>query len=193
MLSGNPIFELLEVGTLAGLKSGLGVGHAVHLQRPGVVRAEVEEVPKLGVITSGLQDVAIVDVRVGHHRRDHILKTLVVRLELVQSQNVGDGITVLVVVLRRGKPIEKDDIQCDLSFIVNKLEALLDCRDGVKAHCGATIGVHSSVNNRRKEKSREGGRGDDLLGALLEDLVLGDRIQVEAVVFGIVCVHCANH
>ena len=155
--SGDPVVEFFEVCTFAGFKSSLSVGHTHLLKWPGVIRAEIEEVPKLGVLARGLQNVAIVHVWVRHHRNDYILQTHVVRLYFVLSQHVGHSISIFTFVARCFEPVKKKNIHSDLRFIIDKLEALLNCRDAIKTHSGAAISVRCSVDKLREEKAWERG------------------------------------
>ena len=86
--SGDPVVELLEVETFAGFESRLRILSSVLLHWPGVVSAEVEQVPKFGVPAGRFQDVAIVDIWVGQHSRDHILQPFVVVLDLVGAKQI---------------------------------------------------------------------------------------------------------
>ena len=95
VLSGDPVMELFEVSSRTSFKSGLRISHTVLLHRPGVCRTEVEQVPGFRVFTRGLQNVPIVDIWMSLHDSDHILKTLVVVLELVNPKHVLQSIFVI--------------------------------------------------------------------------------------------------
>ena len=151
--SPDPLLELLERFTFAGLKRRLGISTTILLHWPSVIVAEVKEVPKLGVPAGGLKDVTIVDLRMGEHRCNHVFQALVVALGLVHSKHVHDSITIVILVVGVGKSVKKDDIKSDLSFIVtNFCETLLNGCHSVETHCSATVNVDSTLVYLRLEE-----------------------------------------
>ena len=145
------------MGALTCLESRLGIIHTVLLHRPSVVGAEVEEVPEFGVPTTGLQDVSVVDVRIGLHSSDHILQPLEVLLNLVGPDPVVDCVAIFLLLRRSNKAVEQHDVQGNLLLAIDLLKAPFDSCDGVKAHSSTAIDVNATVDDLRNEQSWETG------------------------------------
>ena len=111
----------------------------------------------MSIVTRGLNDIAIVDIRMGEHCGDNILQSLIVRLHLVLTEHVLNRITFLILG-GSSESVKKDDVHCDLRVVINEFKALLNSRHGIEAHCSASIDEHASVDWLRDEKRRKTGR-----------------------------------
>ena len=151
--SPDPLLELLEGFTCAGIKCCLGISTTILLHRPSVIVAEVKEIPEFGVPASRLKDVTIVDLGVSKHRRDHVFQALVVALGLVHSKHVHDSVTIIILVVGVGKSVKKDDIKSDFRLIIaNFVKTSLNGCHSVETHCSAAIDVDSTLVYLRLEE-----------------------------------------
>lgn len=144
--SGDPVMELLEVETFACFESRLRILSSVLLHWPGVVSAEVEQVPKFGIPARRLQNVAIVDIWVGKHGRDHIFQPFVVVLDLMGAKQILQSMLFIIVINHFSESVKQHNIHSDLRLIIHHLQAPLHSRDTVQAHCSAAIYIDSTID-----------------------------------------------
>ena len=113
-----PIFQVKHSEWSSALTSAVEgcfcIFPALYLHGPGVIVAEIEQIPELGVGPRWLNYVSVVDFGVSHLVLDDILESMVVALHRMLAQYVGNGVSNVCLFVRSIEPVQKNDVQSDL-------------------------------------------------------------------------------